>query len=110
MYKNLSFTEFVVAWFLRDHGLMNKHSFLWTIFLIPEFSNKSIDLLQFSMGLYFEKATLGQEYSDYSIWHWVAAAWVKDEAIQKEKSNLNLQRRNPHCYPKGNFYNWVSLN
>lgn len=57
-------------------------------------SNKSTNLMKFYIGLDFEKATLGQEGSDFSIWHWVAA-WAMNGAIQKEKLNLNLQRRNP---------------
>lgn len=62
-------------------------------------SNKSINLLKFYIGLDFEKATLGQDCSDFSTWHWVAV-WAMNRAIQKEKLNLNLQGKKPTLPPK----------
>lgn len=46
--------------------------------------------MKFYIGLDLEKATLGQECSDFSIWHWVAA-WAMNGAIQKKKLNLILK-------------------
>lgn len=66
--------------------------------------------MKFYIGLDFEKATLGQECSDFSIWHWVAG-WAMNGAIQKKKLNLNLQRRNPTLPPKVLFMIkfWISV-
>ena len=47
--------------------------------------------MKFCISSDFEKVTLGQECSDFSIWHWVAAG-AKDGAILKEKLSLNPQR------------------
>lgn len=91
---SLMWPDFLQTW-VNEQALV----FMNDLMQCSRISNKNTNLLKFYIGLDFEKATLGQECSDFSTWHWVAA-WAMNGSYSKGETNLNLESRKPTLSPK----------